>query len=297
MNVLVTGGTGFVGGEIVTQLHKAGYTVHLLSRKADAPRPMGVEIHCGDILRSESVANACAGMDAVIHLAGIISEAGDQTYENVHLLGTHNVIQGAKRAGVRRFIHMSALGTRPNAAARYHQTKWAAEELVCGSGLDWTIFRPSIIYGPNDGFVNRFATLIRLLPIVPIVGSGETKLQPVPVEAVAHAFVLALTEPAATGATFDLCSRETWTLNEIVDQIMWVMNLRRRTLHLPLVIARAQAAAFEFLFATLFRRPPPLNRDQVLMLQEDNVGNGRAAEALFGLQPGSFRQGIESYLL
>ena len=111
-----------------------------------------------------------------------------------------------------------------------------------------------------------------------------------------EAFVQALTESQSIGATFDLCGQETCTLNEIVDQIMWVMNLRRRTLHLPMVIARGQAAVFEFLFAKLFRRPPPLNRDQVLMLQEDNVGNGTAADALFGLKPRPFRQGIEAYL-
>jgi uncharacterized protein YbjT (DUF2867 family) len=296
MNILVTGGTGFVGSAIVTQLHNAGHTVHILSRKKHAPHPIGVETHRGDILRSDSLANAFVGMEAVIHLAGIISEAGNQTYDNVHLRGTHNVIQAAKRAGARRFLHMSALGTRPNASSRYHQSKWAGEELVSGSGLDWTIFRPSIIYGPNDGFVNRFATLIRALPIVPIVGNGETKFQPVPVDDVAHAFAQSLTEPQAIGETFDLCGGETWTLNEIVDQIMWVMNLTRRTLHLPLRIARAQAAVLEFLFATIFHRPPPLNRDQIVMLQEDNVGNGQPAEALFGLKPGSFRQGIEAYL-
>ena len=153
-------------------------------------------------------------MDAVIHLVGIISEAGDQTFENVHTRGTQNLVHAARRAGVKRLLHMSALGTRPNAVARYHQSKWAAEEIVRESGLEWTIFRPSIIYGPDDGFVNLFAKISRFSPLVPIVGNGQTKFEPVPVEAVAHAFVKGLTEPKAIGSAFDLCGPSTLTLNE-----------------------------------------------------------------------------------
>ena len=101
-------------------------------------------------------------MEAVVHLVGIISEVGQNTFENVHPRGTENIVAAARAADVTRFIHMSALGTRPNAASRYHQSKWAAEEIVRRSGLAWTIFRPSIIYGPGDGFVNLFARMSRL---------------------------------------------------------------------------------------------------------------------------------------
>src|SRR6185436_7312964 len=171
MKVLITGGTGFVGRAIASELQRAGHEVHLLARgqsRTDMPsgRKVPGQIHSGNILEPGSLPAAFSGMDAVIHLVGIISEAGEQTFENVHTRGTENVARAAQQAAVKRFLHMSALGTRPGAAARYHRSKWAAEELVRASGLDWTIFRPSIIYGPGDGFVNLFVKIICRSPIV-----------------------------------------------------------------------------------------------------------------------------------
>jgi NADH dehydrogenase len=237
-----------------------------------------------------------AGCDAVIHLVGIISEAGSLTFENVHTRLTETMVRAAKQAGVRRFVHMSALGTRANAVARYHQTKWAAEEIVRASELDWTIFRPSIIYGPDDGFVNLFARMARISPVVPLVGGGHSKFQPISVENVARCFVAALMEPQAIGRTFDLCGDEVLTLRQIVDAVLAATERRRWKLPQPFGVANFQAAAAEILFAKLLGRPPPLNRDQLLMLREDNVGDGRDANALFGLKHERFAAGIGRYL-
>ena len=206
------------------------------------------------------------------------------------------MIAAAQKAGVRRFIHMSALGTRPKANSRYHQSKWAAEEAVRNSGLDWTIFRPSLIYGPRDHFVNLFAKISRFSPVVPIMGSGRSKFQPVGVEMVAKAFVGALTKPAAIGQTVDLCGPETFTLGQLLDEILAVMSCRRLKLCIPLPLARCQARLVELVFRGILKKPPPLNRDQLIMLEEDNVGNGEPANRLFGLQHRSFRQGITAYL-
>src|ERR1039457_2058682 len=233
MKVLVTGGTGFVGREILRELQRAGHAIHLLVRDASAPRArelagkFGANLRAGNALDADPLQNCCAGIEAIIHLVGIISEAGSQTFEKVHTHGTENMVAAAKRAGIKRCVHMSALGTRANAVAYYHKSKWAAEEIVRGSGLDWTIFRPSIIYGPGDGFVNLFANIIRHSPVVPIMGGGESKCQPVPVENVAAAFVKSLVEPRAVGQTFDLCGGETLSLNEIVGEILAVMKRKR----------------------------------------------------------------------
>jgi NADH dehydrogenase len=294
MNVLVTGGTGFVGREIVRELIASGHRVRSLSRGTHLRE--SPEMPPGNVLDAASLPQAFAGVEAVIHLVGIISEFGEQTFENVHIRGTQNVVSAAQQAGAKRFVHMSALGTRPNAVARYHQSKWAAEEIVRGSGLDWTIFRPSIIYGPGDGFVNLFAKIIRRSPIVPIMGDGESKFQPVTVESVATAFVKALAEPRAVHQTFDLCGAEVFTLNEIVDAILTVMQRRRLKLHVPLAAARFQAALLEFVYPKVLRKAAPLNRDQLRMLQEDNTGETRAATDLFGLNHPPFRQGIARYL-
>ena len=238
---------------------------------------------------------AFAGCDAVIHLVGIISEAGRNTFENVHTRGTQNVVGAAIQAGVRRFVHMSALGTRANAVSRYHQTKWAAEEIVRHSGLDHTIFRPSLIFGPEDHFVNLFARMSRFSPVLPVMGPGKARFQPVAVEVVAEAFVRALGEPRAVGQTYDLCGPDTLTFPQILEAILAATDRKRWKLHVPLGIAWCQAAALEFIFGVV-GKPPPLNRDQLVMLQEDNVGNPQVANEMLGLEQKGFAEGVARYL-
>lgn len=302
MKVFVTGATGFVGNEVVRQLHDAGHAIRIFVRKKPLFRVEGphgsmeAEIRVGNILDPESLKDALKEIDAVIHLVGIISEVGASTFENIHVRGTRNVLTAAKEQGVKRFVQMSALGTRPNAVSRYHQTKWQAEEIVRGSGLDFTIFRPSLIFGPRDHFVNLFAKIIRHWSVVPLLGRRDAKFQPVAVENVAAAFVKALGEPKSLGQTYDLAGPETLTLSEMTDQIMAVMKLKRIKVHVPSFIARIQAAILEFVFPTFLRQAPPLNRQQLTMLDEDNVGNAQPANELFGLKPIAFKQGISRYL-
>jgi NADH dehydrogenase len=302
VNVFVTGATGFVGREILRQLHGAGHAVRILARDAKARRVREVadrlqaEVCEGNVLDAVSLSGGLSGVGAVIHLVGAISEVGQNTFENIHVRGTGNIVAAAQKAGVRRFVHMSALGTRPNAASRYHQSKWTAEEIVRRSGLDWTIFRPSIIYGPDDAFVNLFARIARLSPVLPVMGTGQSKFQPVRVEDVAACFIGALTEPRSVGKTFDVCGAETFTLTEILDLVLAVTGRKRLKLRVPLRLARGQAALLEFVFPRLLRKAPPLNRDQLVMLQEENIGDANPAMELFGIKSSSFREGIACYL-
>ncbi len=302
MRVLVTGGTGFVGREVVRQLAAGGHQVCLLTRRPEArpARPAaggaGLEAVVGDVTDPASLPRALGGCEAVVHLVGIISEVGAQTFERVHVEGTRHVVEAAARAGAVRFIHMSALGARAAAPARYHQTKWAAEEAVRQGGVPWTVLRPSIIYGPGDQFVNLFAKLSRWSPVVPVMGRGEGRLQPISVEAVAGCFVRALETPEAVGQTYDLCGSEVFTFVEVLESILAVTGRRRVRWHVPLGLARLLAAGLAWGCPRLLGRAPPLNRDQLLMLQEDNVGDPTAARRQLSLVTEPFRVGIARYL-
>jgi NADH dehydrogenase len=295
MTVLVTGGSGFVGREIVRQLQAAGHNVRVLVRGTRRSTPTVRTVH-GSVLRPSTLASACAGCDAVIHLVGIISEIAEQTYENVHTEGTCNVISAAKATGITRLVHMSALGTRPDAVARYHRSKWAAEDAVRASGLAWTIFRPSLVYGSGDGFVNLFARMSRWSPMLPVIGDGTNLLQPIAVEDVAHCFVGALAKLIAVGQTYDLCGLERFRFSEVLDEILAATGRRRWKSHIPMPLARTQASLLESIFPRVFRRAPPLNRDQLRMLAEDNVGDPSAACRAFCFEPMKFREGIRRFL-
>ncbi len=302
MKVLVTGGTGFVGRAVLRQLQKAGHTIRLLvrdpvSRKVrEFAESRRIELHPGDIQRPETLPGGVEGFDAVIHLVGIISECGSATFENVHVRGTQNLLAAARKYPGLPFLHMSALGTRPDAVSRYHQTKWAAEEAVRQSGLPFTIFRPSIIYGREDAFVNLYRRIVRLSPLVPVFGSGKGTVQPVPVEYAAQCFVNILGNSAAVGQTYDVVGPEVLTFEQLIDGILTGLGKKRIKLRIPMALARAYAGVFEFVFPRAFRRPPPLNRDQLIMIEERTIGNGEAISGLLGANPPTFAAGLRAML-
>lgn len=302
MKVLVTGATGFVGREVLRQLKSTGHEARVLVRDTKAaadrlPQPSCVtEFHRGDVTDLRSLRGAAKGCDAVIHLVGIISEAGSISFRRLHTEATRNVVAATQADGVQRFVHMSALGTRADAVSRYHLTKWEAEEVVRQSGLAFTILRPSLIYGPEDHFVNQFVDLSRWMPFLPVMGHGNCRMQPVAIEIVGQCMVRSLAHPESEGQTYDVCGPDRLTFLQILDAILKAANRKRFKLHIPLPLARMQAAAMELILGSFLGTPPPLNRDQLLMLQEDNVGEAGPAEQLFGLEQECFSDGIRKYV-
>jgi uncharacterized protein YbjT (DUF2867 family) len=283
--VFVTGGTGFVGRAVIHALRAEGHVVRCLVRRGSERDLHGLEAIErveGDILVQRSLEEALPGCDTVVHIVGIIREhpARGVTFERIHVDGTANVLNAAAVAGVRRIVHMSALGSRPGARSRYHQTKWAGEETVRLSPLEWTIFRPSIIYGPGDGFITPLIRVVRRMPVIPLIGGGRSRLQPVPVEQVAEAFAQAVSRGDTTGKVYEAGGPDAYTVAEVIDLIVAALGRRRvRTFRLPLPLV---TGATRILQALPFY---PLTTDQLLMLGEDNTCDPSPFFRTFELKP------------
>lgn len=298
MKVLVTGGSGFVGRGILTELLDAGHEPVCLIRPGSESKlkKVGldrVKLVDGDLYDPSSLQEACKACDAVIHLVGIIRErkAKGITFPHIHVTGTANVLKAAKQAGVRHFLYMSALGAREHATSLYHQTKYQAEQLVRESGIPFTIFQPSVIFGPDDEFVNMLADLVRL-PVTPVIGDGSYKLQPVSRQTVAAVFTQALTNAAAVGESYEVGGPEQLSYREILDVIGQVLGKRRvNKIHIPLGLMRPVVDTLEGF--TFF----PLTNTQLTMLLEGNIcQNTERLYQTFDVEKIPFREGIAAYL-
>jgi uncharacterized protein YbjT (DUF2867 family) len=283
--VFVTGGTGFVGRAVIHALRAAGHVVRCLVRRGSERDLHGLEAIErveGDVLVQQSLEEAVPGCDTVVHLVGIIREypARGVTFERMHVDGTVNVLNAAAMAGLHRIVHMSALGARSGARSRYHQTKWAAEETVREGPLDWTIFRPSIIYGPGDGFITPLLKVVRRLPVVPVIGPGRARLQPVPVEQVAEAFAQAVTRRDTTGKVYEAGGPDAYAFPELLDVVAAAVGRRPvRKLRVPLPLVARVTRVLE---ALPFY---PVTTDQLVMLGEDNTCDPELFFRTFALKP------------
>jgi uncharacterized protein YbjT (DUF2867 family) len=295
MRVLVTGASGFVGNQVVKELLAQGHEVRALVRRGSEKKVQErerVEIFPGDCLVHEELEEAATGCDAVIHLVGIIREFPGRgvTFEQVHVQATRNVVDTATEAGVRRYLHMSALGARPEPADPYHVTNFRADDYVINSPLTHTIFRPSIIYGPEDQSINLFARHIQRLAFFPIIGDGTYQLQPVPVWTVARAFALALELPQTENRVYEVGGPEPLTYNDVIDTIAQVLGRRVKKIHQP--VWTMQFAADLFGRFRWF----PLTPGQLRMLLEGSTCDPTAFYQDFGLTPEQFSEGLASYL-
>lgn len=289
--IFITGGTGFVGRALRAQL--GGRPLRLLVRDVDKHREyeaQQVEVVEGDITDAGSLRDAMQGCSTLIHLVAIIEESGHRSFDQVIRQGTENVVNEARSAGVRRFLHMSALGAANLSDFPYHQAKWRAEEAVRSSGLDWSIFRPSIIFGPGDGFITTLADLIRSFPVTPIAGDGGSRFQPIAVEDVAAAFVRAVDDPATIGEIYELGGPDVVTYEQLLQIIGRQLGKSRPSIHLPLPLVRAVVTLSKPLPKRL---RPPVTTEQLKMLALDNTTAHSATESLIGQPPRSLAGNLD----
>jgi len=304
--VLVTGASGFVGTAVIDELISRNLSVvALVNRRPLRSRSESVQIARASVFDDKSLDAAMGGCDAVIHLVGIIMEkrSAGVTFQRIHVDGTRSVLDAVKRNGITRYVHMSALGTRPHPRSEYHRTKFAAEELVRGSGLDWTIFRPSLIHGPDGEFMKLEAMWARkrapfpvlFMPFMPYFGAGVLGfggaglLQPVHVSDVARAFVDSVQNLKTAGEIYPLGGPDqmTWRqLHHTVSQA--VVGKNRLVLPIPVWAGKCYSAVG---IAPLLG----FNRDQVLMSQEDNTCDITKFVDAFGWRPRAFEESLREY--
>jgi uncharacterized protein YbjT (DUF2867 family) len=292
--ILITGGTGFIGSNLVRRLRNNDIAVRVLVRnpsKVQALKDIAVNIVEGDVSNKASLDKAAYGCERIIHLVGIIQQTQSSTFQTIHVDGTRNVLNAAKKAGVRHILYQSALGTRPGAKSMYHKTKWEAEELVRASTVPYTILRPSLIYGPGDQFTMRLLEVVKHSPVLPVIGRGRSRIQPLYIDDAVSCIMKAITSDAFLNEMFEIGGPDQLTYEEVIEAIADALGAYRPTMHIPLFLVRNAARLLETVLPV-----PPVTADQIVMLQEDNICSMRDIHDAFGIEPIKFREGLKKFI-
>ncbi len=297
--VTVFGGSGFLGRHTVRALADAGYRIRVAVRRPNLANyllPMGqvgqIQIVKANVLKPKDVTAAISGADAVVNLVGVLYARGRQSFENLHVKAAETIATAAKAADAKVLVHLSSMGVSPKSPSAYARSKAAGEWRVREAFPAATILRPSIVFGPEDAFFNRFATLARYLPFLPLVGGGRTRFQPVFAGDVAAAVLKAVADPAlARGRTYELGGPSVYTFRELMEFILKQTARKRALIGVPFWLASLEASWLQFL------PNPPLTPDQVRLLKQDNVMSpGALALCDLGIQPDSVEAIVPSYL-
>ncbi|MFW6074779.1 MAG: complex I NDUFA9 subunit family protein [Chloroflexota bacterium] len=293
--VLMIGATGYMGERMRTRIREAGHAVRLMVRRpGDEERfqAEGFETCVGDVLEPASLLDAMDGVGSIINLVAIIKEHGDITFEKINYQGSVNVVDAARQSGVPRLIQTSAIGASNAPDMPYLYTKWRAENYVRESGLDWTIFRPSLMFGStaegHEHFVSQLADVVRTAPIVPVVGGGDAKFQPIHLDDISDAFRCALEDPATVGKILEIGGPDVLTYRDMLEEIARVFKSRKPRIPVPTGLIAMGSGLLDLIPGV----EPPITRDQLKILRIDNVPQENATETLIGRPPRPFRGNI-----
>lgn len=290
--VCVIGGTGFVGRHLCQQLAARGYRVRVPTRERERAKPLfllpTLEVVVADVHNPAALADVVAGCDAVINLVGVLHDGGGQRgFRAAHVELARNVVEACRSNRVKRLLQMSALGAATDGPSDYLRSKGEAERIVLESGLDVTVFRPSVIFGPDDRFLNLFAGLARLMPVL-VLARADARFQPVYVGDVAAAFVRALEDIRTLGRSYDLCGPQRYTLRQLVAWVARTTGCPRPIIGLNRTLSYCQAFAMEFLPVKL------MSRDNVRSMEVDNISD---AVFPFGIRPQALEAVAPSWLV
>jgi uncharacterized protein YbjT (DUF2867 family) len=296
--VVVFGGGGFLGRRLVGRLTAEGMTVRVAVRHPDPARielrSMGFErvtVVPADVRDQASVAAALAEVDAVVDAVSAYVEKGGVTFEAVHVRGAENVARAAAAAGVVRLVLVSGIGADPHSSSPYIRARGRGERMVRQAFPGATIVRPGAMFGPGDALFGTLAALARLLPVLPLIGGGHTRLQPIFVDDVAEAISSILSDPGTVGQTYELAGPRVYTLHELVNMTLQLMGKRRLLVPIPFAVAEVQARLFELL------PNPPLTTGQVDLLKTDNVASGALPDVQdLKIQPKTVEEVIPTYI-
>ncbi|MEE2692970.1 MAG: complex I NDUFA9 subunit family protein [Pseudomonadota bacterium] len=305
---VVFGGSGFIGRNTVRELAKRGWRVRVAVRRphlAQHLKPMGVvgqiQLAQVNVRYRPSIAEALKGADAVINLVGILSQNGPQNFEAVQAAGAGAVAELAAKAGVKTFVQISALGADPESASLYARSKGEGEKAVRAALPSATILRPSIVFGPEDEFFNKFAAMASLSPALPLIGGGKTRFQPVYVDDVADAICEALARPEAAGRTYELGGPRVYTFRELMELMLRETGRKRILLPIPFAVAPLMGLAGETIgFLPFF--DAPITRDQIRLLKTDNVVGASGEENVgtlgdLGVSPATVEAILPTYMV
>ena len=273
--------------ELLERGHEVRCLVHTPGRERMFPH-RDVEVQYGSISDPTALKNAFYDAESVIHLVGVIRPTRLNSFDDVHREGTANVLAAAKQAGANHFLHVSVIGAANDQTYPYLYTKWLGEQEVVKSGMDFTIFRPSMLFGEGDEFLNSLAGMIRLFPIVPVIGSGKNRLHPLAADDLARCIAITLSREDLKGRTIDLGGAERLSYNELVTEVAKAMGKRRLRFHLPVWLMRSVAAVSQGIMPR-----PPITTDQIKMLGIRSVAEMGEVERVFGFTPQSLEGNID----
>jgi NADH dehydrogenase len=286
--IAITGGTGFVGLHTARALAAAGHQLRLVARgQRRIGKPANAEVVRADVVTGTGLVEALRGCDAVVHLVAVIRERGSQTFDAVNRQGAENVGRAAREAGVGHIVHLSALGADPDPDFAYLSSKWAGEEAMLASGVPVDVLRPSLMFGPGDGFYTKLVKLIRWNPVVPVPGDGTATFQPLAVLDLAEIVVRCIAA-GPRRLTAEVGGPDWLTLDEIIDVIKGVMGTHRRNVHVPVMALLPVALIFDKLLPN-----PPVTPEQLKMLNRRNTTHPQAVRRQFGFDPLSFPDNCE----